>query len=676
MRNLFKFLLTAWSIAVSATAADHPEVFRAIRNGDIAWLEAHLDRAKIETRDDRGTTPLMHAAAFGNLQTMKLLIEKGADVNARNNANATALLWCARDPEEARLLIGKGADVNVQSRQGRTPLMVAASREGNSAIVRLLLEKGADPKLKARRGETALHAAAAAGEPEAVRPLLGKGASVLAADLFSRTPLFVGSTSGEPKVVEALIEAGADVNAASQRPAPGILPLTKNIERNGLPNNFKVTPLHLAAAFGPVESVARLLKAGANVNAADSRGLTPLAFALASETPSREVVRSLLQAGANVNAADNNGETPLDWAAKFAFPEVMGELRKAGAKPGLVYQYPKLPDVPPPSAKVALERSIGLLQKTSGQLFRSTGCVACHAQNATARAEAAARSAGLLVDEAAEKEQVRQMRTEWVVLQEDFLQAMLPGGGANRLAENLQGLLAAGYPADSITDSAVAEVATAQRPDGHWGGGEVQHRPPLTQSCFASTARALRVLQGYGFPGRQQEFAERIRRARAWLLNEQPVTTEDYAAKLSGLALSGASEADLDTAASALIGLQRADGGWGGNPYLPSDAYATARALLALAESKAIAVANPAWRKGLRYLLRTQFPDGAWHVRSRAIKFQPYFESGFPFGHDQWISMAATAVAAEAVAVAIQAGADAGPALKASAGIARSRVVR
>jgi hypothetical protein len=54
------------------------------------------------------------------------------------------------------------------------------------------------------------------------------------------------------------------------------------------------------------------------------------------------------------------------------------------------------------------------------------------------------------------------------------------------------------------------------------------------------------------------------------------------------------------------------------------------------------------------YLLSTQFPDGAWHVRSRAIKFQPYFESGFPFGHDQWISAAATALAAQAVALSVQ----------------------
>ena len=67
-----------------------------------------------------------------------------------------------------------------------------------------------------------------------------------------------------------------------------------------------------------------------------------------------------------------------------------------------------------------------------------------------------------------------------------------------------------------------------------------------------------------------------------------------------------------------------------------------------------IKIADPSYQRGVEYLLSTQFPDGSWHVRSRAIKFQPYFESGFPFGHDQWISVAATAWAAQALALSMQ----------------------
>ena len=135
------------------------------------------------------------------------------------------------------------------------------------------------------------------------------------------------------------------------------------------------------------------------------------------------------------------------------------------------------------------------------------------------------------------------------------------------------------YPPDSITDSAVVDIAISQEPDGHWGAGEKQLRPPIAQSHFAGTTRAIRMLQAYSIPARKAEFAERIGRARAWLLKSKPVTTEDHAMKLSGLTFSGASKAEIEKAAQAVLALQRPDGGWSGNPYMTSDAYATSGAL-------------------------------------------------------------------------------------------------
>jgi squalene cyclase len=216
------------------------------------------------------------------------------------------------------------------------------------------------------------------------------------------------------------------------------------------------------------------------------------------------------------------------------------------------------------------------------------------------------------------------------------------------------GLKAAGYPPDTITDSAVVDLVESQQPDGSWVAAKGQNRPPITQSDFAATARAIRVLQEYSIPARKQEFTERITRARKWLKQTKPVTTVDFAMRLAGLTWSGVSHGDLGNAAKALLALQRSDGGWAGNPYLKSDAYATGGALVALAESKVVKVNDSAYQRGIEYLLSTQFPDGSWHVRSRAIKFQPYFESGFPFGHDQWISAAATAWAAQALALSIE----------------------
>jgi len=634
------------ALVPAALAGDGAGLFQAIRNGDLTAVKSHLAKGEIEARDKRGATPLMHAAAFGNIETLKLLLDTGADVNARNHFDATALLWCARAPDKARLLIERGASVNIQSKQGRTPLMVASLRRGNSAIVALMLSKGADVTVKdGRRNSTALSLAATVGDTDIIRLLLAKGADPNETDRGGFTPL-IHAAGGKVDALRLLMAKGVDVNAANTSSGPGV--------RNGPTNRSKVTPLHNASAIGPVGVVRDLLKAGANVNARDSRGLIPLHFALATEYPSPEIVRTLVQAGADVNARGTTGETPLDWAEKFGYPEVIGTLKKSGAKNGLTYEAPKLPVSERPSSSVALARSVKLLEASGAEYFKKSGCVGCHHQPLIARAQFVAKAAGVSIDESAAKEQRLQMSGQWLASQEEFLQTLNPGGGANRLSENLLGLTASNYPPDTITDSAVVDVADSQEPDGSWEAGDVQLRPPIAQSYFASTTRAIRVLQAYSIPARKAEFTERIARARAWLKQTKPVSTEDFSMRLSGLAWSGAADADVKSAAKALIALQRADGGWGGNPYMKSDAYATGNALVALAESKAIKFNESPYERGMSYLLSTQFPDGSWYVRSRAIKFQPYFESGFPFGHDQWISTAATAWAAQAIAIGIQ----------------------
>jgi len=98
-----------------------------------------------------------------------------------------------------------------------------------------------------------------------------------------------------------------------------------------------------------------------------------------------------------------------------------------------------------------------------------------------------------------------------------------------------------------------------------------------------------------------------------------------------------------------LISEQRPDGGWAQHASLASDAYATGQALVALLESGVVAATDATYMRGVAFLLATQLEDGSWYVRTRSIPFQPYFESGFPHGHDQWISAAATNWAAMAL---------------------------
>jgi len=100
--------------------------------------------------------------------------------------------------------------------------------------------------------------------------------------------------------------------------------------------------------------------------------------------------------------------------------------------------------------------------------------------------------------------------------------------------------------------------------------------------------------------------------------------------------------------------MQRPDGGWSQFSEMSSDAYATGQALYALNVGGKMAVTNAVYQKGVEYLLRTQAADGTWHVQTRAIWLQPYFESGFPYGRDQFISVAGTAWATMALSVAAE----------------------
>ncbi len=110
-----------------------------------------------------------------------------------------------------------------------------------------------------------------------------------------------------------------------------------------------------------------------------------------------------------------------------------------------------------------------------------------------------------------------------------------------------------------------------------------------------------------------------------------------------GLGWAGADAAALRKAGDSLTKDQRADGGWAQLAGLGSDAYATGLALRAMKESGLAKHFSGAYEKGVAFLLRTQLDDGSWYVRSRAVKLQPYFQSGFPHDHEQWISYVATA---------------------------------
>ena len=135
----------------------------------------------------------------------------------RNSFDSTALLWCTNDLEKVRLLLDKGADVNVRTKQGLSPLFIAATHDGNVDVIKLVLERGADAtKAPGPAGVTgALMMSARANDTASCKLLVEKGAVAKAKGPGGFTALISAAGYGNAELVKLLLDRGADVNAQS-----------------------------------------------------------------------------------------------------------------------------------------------------------------------------------------------------------------------------------------------------------------------------------------------------------------------------------------------------------------------------------------------------------------------------------------------------------------------------
>ena len=622
-------------------AGANAKLFKALRDGDTPTVRT-LARgtSAINAPNMSGETPLMYAAIYSNAEIVKFLLDQGAEVNAKTPTGTTALMLAVGDIEKVRVLIKRGANVNARSVTGRTPLLIAASRSGAGEVVKLLLAHGADANAKdelqgiplipaGAGGSTALIEAAKIRDGKALEYLIEAGANVQTKDNSGADALVAAVVNGNTGNVQRLLAHGA------------------RVDTRATPNQF--TSLILATWRQDPKLTKMLIDAGADPNAQDAHGATALMWSSYSDYADPATTQVLLNAGAKVDAHNQTGETAMTWARKRGDTAMVRLLLASGAKdePAPARLVHNAMVEPLPSAQSAA-KGIALLQQTGPTFFKVSGCVSCHNQSLPQMVTGAARSHGIPVDEALAKTTMTQVSS---ILKPAKLPLMemsdvvpdLPITGPYILL----GMAAEGYQPDEFTDATVLNLAAKQYPDGSWRPWSP--RPPIEYSPITATALAIRAFRVFAPPARRAEFDQRIAAGREWLRNTTPRTNEEKAMRLIGLEAANASRSEIAAAAKTLLNAQRADGGWSQLDTLESDAYATGQALYALRTAGGVTATHPAYVRGADYLRETQEQDGSWHVASRSFPFQPYNESGFPHGNDQWISASGTGWAALAL---------------------------
>jgi ankyrin repeat protein len=389
----------------------------AVQQNDVELVDRLLRAgARVNARNDYGSTPMSEAAVVANPALLSRLLEAGADVESPNADGQTALMVVARTSQvdAAQVLLARGAKVDaVEQWRGQTALMWAVA-QSQPAMVKALVAAGADVNSRSmvngwRRQVTAepraiyrpaggwtplLYAARegcvecasiliAAGaelnvpDPEGITPLLmavmnerfdvasellARGANPNMFDFWGRGPLYAAvdlntiPRGGRPdrpsldrttslQMVERLLAAGANPNMRLKLPPP-----FRNVGNDrGLDGMLTTgaTPLLRAAKALDAPVVERLLKHGADLSLANSRGITPTMTAAGlgsvdadtrgiyttEDTQQRSIasLTLLLAAGGDVNAADSRGLTPLHEAARWGWNDVVTFLVAKGA---------------------------------------------------------------------------------------------------------------------------------------------------------------------------------------------------------------------------------------------------------------------------------------------------------------------------------------------------------
>jgi ankyrin repeat protein len=309
-------LIFSYNISAQSTTQNNSKtttLFQAIRSGSIVELEERLANGANANDTLNSYSALMAAALNGSVDQMKMLIDHGANVNYQSRDTTTALWLAIPDWDKTKLLLDHGADVNHKIR-GYGILVKLAAMPGTIKIFHLLVDRGADLKHSAPDNYL-LYNAASSGDTAIVGFVLRSGFNVNDSVAFGDYPINNALTYRSFATLKMLVDYGANVNVRQWIPF-------------GLDAFKGFTPLMFAAVANDKPSILYLLEHGADPNARNKEGYTPLMLFEQSDTDDPEMTLAFIKHGAIVSQEAPDGTDALYYAKQKGNTTTVALLEK------------------------------------------------------------------------------------------------------------------------------------------------------------------------------------------------------------------------------------------------------------------------------------------------------------------------------------------------------------
>ena len=313
-KNIIRTIIYNGAYVNAANEKNVTTLMLASKEGNVDAIKVLISAGADRTiKDANGDTWIHYAfGGYGGKEVLQSIIDRGADVNATNKKNCTALMLASEkgNVDGLNVLLSAGANTTVKDVVGNTWLHYAIYGACNKDIVQSIIDQGADVNAANNENATALMLASKKGSVDAINVLISAGADQTIEDANGNTWIhYAFGGDGNKDVLQSIIDLGADVNAT---------------------NKENATALMLASEKGNVDGLTVLLSAGANTTLEDAVGNTWIHYAIYGDC-SKEILQSIIDLGADVNAKNNKNTTALMLAIEKGNAAATNVLLSAGA---------------------------------------------------------------------------------------------------------------------------------------------------------------------------------------------------------------------------------------------------------------------------------------------------------------------------------------------------------